>query len=312
MSTPESTVLPRCARRVTLKPTGVSGPLAALEALPDGPVTAVALLVPGFTGSKEDFLHLLEPLADAGVRALTIDQSGQCDSPGVPDVLAYSLDGPKGEGYGSSVFATDVRALVRSLAAEAQRPVHLLGHSFGGHVVREALLGDQLDHRAAGSPDPGPETRLPLASVTFLDSGPAAVVGKASRDRLELLLSVEGQLTLQQIHEISPIDRHPDPQVSAFLLRRWLANEPASIFAAARRLLHELDHTDDLKALLDAWDLPCLIMTGADEDVWSAPLLRETADRLGAEFALIPGAGHSPNTDQPGLVADALLKFWLG
>jgi pimeloyl-ACP methyl ester carboxylesterase len=53
-------------------------------------------------------------------------------------------------------------------------------------------------------------------------------------------------------------------------------------------------------------------MTGADEDVWSAPLLRETADRLGAEFALIPGAGHSPNTDQPALVAQALLEFWLG
>jgi pimeloyl-ACP methyl ester carboxylesterase len=53
-------------------------------------------------------------------------------------------------------------------------------------------------------------------------------------------------------------------------------------------------------------------MTGADEDVWPTPLLRETADRLGAEFTLIPGAGHSPNTDQPGLVADGLLEFWLG
>jgi pimeloyl-ACP methyl ester carboxylesterase len=76
--------------------------------------------------------------------------------------------------------------------------------------------------------------------------------------------------------------------------------------------LDEPDLTDEFKALLDAWDLRCLIMTGADEDVWSAPLLRETADRLGAEFALIPGAGHSPNTDQPALVAQALLEFWLG
>jgi pimeloyl-ACP methyl ester carboxylesterase len=310
VSTPESTTLPRCARRVDLNPVGVYKPVAALEALPDGPATATALLVPGFTGSKEDFLHLLQPLADAGVHAFAIDQSGQCDTPGVDDVLAYSLHGPNGEGYGSSIFATDVRALVYSLAAEARQPVHLLGHSFGGHVVREALLGTRLEYGPYGRP--GPEEPLPVASVTFLDSGPAAVVGKSSRERLELLLSVEGRLTLQQIHEISPVDQHPDPQVSAFLLHRWLANEPASIFAAARRLLDELDLTDELKALLDAWDLRCLIMTGADEDVWSAPLLRETADRLGAEFALIPGAGHSPNTDQPALVAQALLEFWLG
>jgi pimeloyl-ACP methyl ester carboxylesterase len=178
--------------------------------------------------------------------------------------------------------------------------------------VREALLGAHFDARAETEAGPKLGALLPLASVTFLDSGPAAVVGQSSRDRLELLLSVAGQLTLQQIHELSPIDRHPDPHVSAFLLHRWLANDPESLYAIARRLLREPDRTDDLKALLDAWDLPCLIMTGADEDVWPTPLLRETADRLGAEFALIPGAGHSPNTDQPGLVADGLLEFWLG
>lgn len=298
VSIPDSTDLPPCARRVDLA--AASGPIAALEAVPHGRAEATALLVPGFTGSKEDFIPQLEPLADAGFRVLSIDQRGQCDSAGLADPAGYLAGTPGGGGYGTSVFASDVRALVRALAAEETGPVHVLGHSFGGYIVREALLG------ASGDEDP-----LPLASVTLLDSGPAAVIGQGSRERLELLLEVESQLTLQQIHELVPVDEHPDPQVSKFLLRRWLANDPASLFSMARRLLGESDSTEELRALLDAWNLPCLVMTGIDEDVWSADLLRQTADRLDAAYVLIPGAGHSPNTAQPGLVAKALLEFWL-
>jgi pimeloyl-ACP methyl ester carboxylesterase len=302
VSIPDSTNLPACARRGEFAAS--SGPLAALEALPNGPAEATALLVPGFTGSKEDFLPLLELLTDAGVRVVSIDQRGQCDSAGLADPAGYAAGVPGSGGYGASVFASDVRALVRTLAADGTGPVHVLGHSFGGYVVREALLG------AESAPDGS--SPLPLASVTLLDSGPGAVIGQSSLERLDLLLSVEGQLTLQQIHELVPVNEHPDPQVSAFLLHRWLSNDLAALYAMARRLLAEPDCTEQLRALLDAWQLPCLVMTGIDEDVWSPELLRETAERLGAGYSLIPGAGHSPNTDQPGLMAKALLDFWLG
>lgn len=300
MSTPDSVDLPPCVRRVDLETPG--GRTAALEALPDRPAAASALLVPGFTGSKEDFLPLLEPLADAGVRVLAIDQRGQCDSAGLADPALYRATGPglDGEGYGTSVFAADLRALVKALAADSGGPVHLLGHSFGGYIVREAVLG-----AAAAEP-------LPLASVTLLDSGPAAVTGGSSLERLELLLALKDTHTLRQLHEISPVDVHPDPRVREFLLRRWLANDLASLVAMARRLLTEADRTDDLRARLDARKLPRLVVSGVDEDVWSAALLRETAERLAAGFVLIPDAGHSPNTGQPGLVAKALLEFWLG
>jgi len=294
VSVPGSVALPRCVRRVDLPLP--NGPLAALEALPQSTAEATALLVPGFTGSKEDFLALLEPFADAAVRVIAIDQRGQYQSPGLADPAGYIAAADQ---FGTSAFAADIRALVRSLADEGSGPVHLLGHSFGGHTVREALLGA------------GPRNPLPLASVTFLDSGPAAVVGRPSRERLELLLSVENQLTLQQIHDLSPVNAHPDARVSAFLLERWRHNDPASIFAMARRLLAEPDRTPELKALLDAWNLRCLIATGIDEDVWSARLLEEVAAQLEARYAVIPGAGHSPNTQQPEALAKALLEFWL-
>ncbi len=293
MSTPGSVDLPPGARRVDLETPG--GRTAAIEALPPGrPAAAGALLVPGFTGSKEDFLPLLEPLTDAGVRVLAIDQRGQCDSAWLPDPAGYDV------AYGTSVFASDLRALVHSFAADGAGPVHLLGHSFGGYVVREALLGAPVDEP------------LPLASVTLLDSGPAAVIGRSSLDRLEMLLALKDTHTLQQLNELSPVDVHPDPQVRAFLLRRWLANDLNSLAAMARQLLTEPDRTDELRALLDAQGLPRLVISGDDEDVWSAELLRETADRLAAGYVLIPDAGHSPNTAQPGLLAKALLEFWLG
>ncbi|MGH6654522.1 MAG: alpha/beta fold hydrolase [Actinocrinis sp.] len=285
--------LPRCAGRVDLAPAGVKRPVAALDARPDGEPRATILMVPGFTGSKEDFLHLLEPLAEAGVRTVAIDQSGQCDTRGVDDTAAYAVAGPGG----GSIFATDIRALVADLAAQDTGPVHVLGHSFGGHAVREALVGA--------------ESPLPLASLTLLDAGPAAVVGQSSVERLKLLLSIETELTLGQVHELSPVDRHSDPAVRDFLLHRWLSNEPASLFGMARRLLGEQDWTGDLKAQLDAWNLPCLVVAGEGEDVWPSPLISEMADRLGARYVEIADAGHSPNTDQPAALVKVLADFWL-
>jgi pimeloyl-ACP methyl ester carboxylesterase len=275
--------MPSCARR-----TGFAlpaGPLAALEGRPDGPAAATAVLVPGFTGSKEDFLPLLAPLAAAGVRAIAPDLRGQYESPGLADPA----------GYGMAGFGAELRALL-GLVADGG-PLHLLGHSFGGHVVREALLGGDIAPA--------------LRSVTLLCSGPAAVTGPAGA-RTEMFLAASDSLTLRQIHEFEPVDNHPDPDVKAFLLRRWLGNDVASLRMMARHLLDLEDRTDDLRALLAETGLPCLVATGTDEDVWPAPLQREAAERLGARFAEIPGAGHSPNTQQPEATAKVLLDFWLG
>lgn len=283
MSVPDSIAIPRCARRIELEvPTG---PLAALEGRPGESVVATAVLVPGFTGSKEDFLPLLDPLAAAGVRAIALDLRGQHESPGLPDPDGYSIE----------AFGADIRALLPLVADGG--PIHLLGHSFGGHAVREALLGGDVPSD--------------LRSLTLLCSGPAGAI-EAARARIELFLAAARDLTLQQIHEMEPVDRHPDPAVRAFLLKRWLGNDPASLQAIARRLLSEPDRTEELRELLIAANLPCLVVTGADEDVWPAELQRVTAERLGARFAAIPAAGHSPNTQQPEATAKVLLDFWLG
>src|ERR1700712_2314527 len=110
---------------------GGAGPLAALDTGGDC-VRGTVLLVAGYTGSKEDFAPLLAPMADAGLRAVAIDQRGQFESPGPDDPAQYSIP----------LLADDVLTVVGLLGAETPGPLHLLGHSFGGLVTRAAVLAE--------------------------------------------------------------------------------------------------------------------------------------------------------------------------
>ena len=70
------------------------GPLAVLVAEPSGPGDPhrrAALLVPGFTGSKEDFAPLLGPLSSDGRRVVAMDQRGQYESPGPEHPAPYAM-----------------------------------------------------------------------------------------------------------------------------------------------------------------------------------------------------------------------------
>ena len=92
--------------------------------------TGQRVLVPGFTGSKEDFIAVLAPLAARGVHAVALDLAGQYESTRPDDTEHYSLAG----------FAADVWSVAHQLAG----PRVLVGHSFGGLVVRDAVLSDPL------------------------------------------------------------------------------------------------------------------------------------------------------------------------
>ena len=78
---------PTGAIRTTLR--GTHGPLAALIATADRPAGTV-LLLPGYTGSKEDFGPILDPLAAAGLTAITVDLPGQHESEGPDEEDAYT------------------------------------------------------------------------------------------------------------------------------------------------------------------------------------------------------------------------------
>lgn len=287
MSTPQSLKLPGCARSLRLATP--RGEFAALRSEPAGEPLGTALLVPGFTGSKEDFIALLEPLADAGYRVLAVDQRGQYQSGGPDDPAPYAI----------AQLGADVRALGELLAGGG--PLHLLGHSFGGQVAREAVLGAD-----------GP---LPWASLTLLSTGPAAI-DPAEAARTKLLLDALQTMDLESIWQIlqqmeegsgDPAKR-PSPEVARFLHERWLANVPQALITMGGHLVSAPDRVDELAAATPA--LPKLVLSGVRDYAWPVEEQSRMAQRLGAGRVVIEDAGHSPNVEQAAATAAALARFW--
>jgi pimeloyl-ACP methyl ester carboxylesterase len=263
------------------------GPLAALTVGATARVTA--LLVPGFTGSKEDFAPLLDPIADAGIGAIAIDLPGQYESPGPDDEAAYRPES----------LGTLIAELIGKITADGQR-VLLLGHSFGGLVARAAILAD-----------------APIVGLTLLDSGPGELPPGARRTALdagEPELRARGIEAAQQVREkldsMSPDWSRKPAALKAFLRERMLRSSAAALLGMGTVLRTEPDRVAKLSRALRVIGAPCLVACGELDDAWSVASQRDMADRLDADFAVVPGAGHSPNTENPNGLLNTLLPTW--
>ena len=280
MSKPPFVALPAGAEALR-----VETPRGAFAALRAGrPVRGTALLVPGFTGSKEDFIALLEPLAGAGYRVVAVDGRGQ-----------YESDGPKDEdAYTQDELAQDVLALGAALGAAGGPPPHLLGHSHGGHVARAAVL------RAPGA----------FASLTLMSSGPGIVCDEQqSRAKLlaDALTTYDMETVWQAMRAFDPPETPVLPaDVADFLHRRWLGTSPVQLAATARQLCEEPDRTAELAGV----PLPVHVLTGESDYVWPVAEMDDMAHRLRAHRTVVGGADHSPNVDRPAETAAALAAFW--
>ncbi|MEU4654400.1 alpha/beta hydrolase [Streptomyces sp. NPDC023723] len=247
------------------------------------------LMLPGFTGSKEDFTLLHEPLAARGYRTVAVDGRGQ-----------YESDGPRHDesAYAQRELARDVLAQATALGSPAPHaPIHLLGHSLGGQIARAAVL---LDHS-------------PFRSLTLMSSGPAQI-SEPQRQRVKLLRDALAVLTMAEVWETMQAMGPPEevggpvrgPVDEERLRLRWLGTAPAQLLAGGQQLCTEPDRVAELTAV----PLPCHVLSGERDDTWPVPLLDDMAVRLDARRTVIAGAEHSPNADQPLPTATALADFW--
>ncbi|MDT7549513.1 MAG: hypothetical protein QOE84_1907 [Actinomycetota bacterium] len=250
------------------------GPIATLRAGEDGPAV---VLVPGYTGSKEDFRFIVEPLGAQGFSVTAIDQRGQHESPGPDDPDAYTIE----------ALATDLLAVIETVG----RPVHLVGHSFGGLVARAAVIRDATAVR----------------SLTLLCSGPAALHSPRTEAvaLLRPMLENDGHVAVADLLDAMADPAEP-PELRAFLRRRFLATNPIGLVAMADALATEVDRVDELRAT----GARVLVAYGENDDAWSPPVQADMALRLDAVHAVIPDAAHSPAVENPDATVAVLAAFF--
>jgi pimeloyl-ACP methyl ester carboxylesterase len=241
------------------------------------------VMVSGFFGTKEDYREVISLLAKAGFRGWAYDYSGQLDL--VPDEIEIEIE------YTITDMADDLIAVIR--AVTSGRPAHLIGHCLGGFVARSAALAE-----------PG------LArSLTLLATGPSLRERKhkAMLSGLAQLHTNGGTIALWPLVKV--LLAEDDTIMREFWHAKLSTMNPHWVTGTAESMADEPDRSAELTAA----GIPSLVVHGKrDRRLWSVDAYADMARRIGAGHVIIERASHSPNMEQPGPLAAALLDFWDG
>jgi pimeloyl-ACP methyl ester carboxylesterase len=238
------------------------------------------LLVHGFTGAKEDFTDWLDPLAELGWHAVAIDNRGHGTSAKPANKSDYSFD----------LLAADVLALADDRWGPTSSFV-LLGHSMGGMVAQVVAMRapDRLEGLVLMDTGHG--------RLSFIDAEQAAKVVSIVEARgidglADLMAGREAPLS-SPAHERLLAEREG---YAEFGDRKLRATATAAYAGMLTAMVEATDRLDALRTL----SVPTLVLVGEQD----TPLLgqsRNMAEAIpGAELAVLPDAGHSPqfeNTD---------------
>jgi len=243
------------------------------------------ILVHGFGGAKEDFAPHLDSLA-ADHRVITLDLRGHGESDGPDDPARYSLDR----------FAADLHSVLDALEVASGR---FLGHSMGGMIVRRFVLAH-------------PER---VDALVFMDTSPGAPPG-LDREIIELGVQIANEQGMDELKRVmdafGPLDTpsylrmlEEDPGYREFGDAKW-ATLSRGMYTAM--MVENCDQPDQLAAL-DAVTCPTMVLVG-EEDERFLGVSRQMSEQIaGAEFVVIPAAGHSPQFENPTAWITAVQAF---
>lgn len=260
-----------------------------LEVASAGDGGSPLLLVHGFGGAKEDFTGYLDRLAARGWHVVAPDLRGHGASDQPSGAAAYSIE----------LFAADLLALIGALGWD--RAV-ILGHSMGGMVAQHLVLSH-----------PGRVRALVLMDTAH---GP---MDWLDLDLLEMAATIIRDQGVEAFVAINNELRDNDPLLTPSF-RRLLDEEPGyaefcdrkALAASADMRLAMMPVFPAQPERLDALggvEVPTLVIVGAEDDGFLEHSARMAAAIPGAELAVITGAGHSPQFENPDAWWEAIVAF---
>ena len=262
------------------------GSVSSRFAAPSGELAVVSLgdpgiprvvLVPGVTGSKEDFVLMLPLLAEAGYYVQSYDLAGQYESAG-----AGPADGTP---YGYDLFYDDLVAFLESGA-----PAHLLGYSFAGTIAQLVVTRRPELVRSLALMTTSPDVGNGYRGMKWI--GPFTRFFTPHAGASLLLWGIDTNR-----------NKVP-PGRLAFVRSRFDYTRRDSIDDIVRLM----KHTPDLRDAIRASDIPKLVIIG-EHDLWPVNRHAAFAERIGAELAVYD-TGHSPCETTPHQLTRDLLALY--
>ena len=229
------------------------------------------VLVPGVTGSKEDFSLMLPGLAAAGYLVQSFDIAGQYES-----ASAGPRERRDGRAhYDYELFVADLISVLE----HGRRPAHVLGYSFAGTVAQIAF---------ARRPDL-------FASISLLSCPPRPGQAFRTVKRIGWFSTFAGgrlgaALLIWGIRSNVVPAR---PGRLRFVRHRFAFTNRRSVGDVIRLM----KRTPDLRSTLAESHIPKLVAVGT-HDLWSRALHEEFASEIGARLAVY-SSGHSPCETAP-------------
>ncbi len=210
----------------------------------------------------------------------------------VPDLAGFGLSEPSDEEHGIAGYADDMSAVLDQLAVD--RAV-VCGLSMGGYVAFDLVR--RFPKRVVG---------LVLVNTRADADGLDA---RARRE--EMMRQVRERGTSSLVDAMLPALLAPETVVTmpglVDALRAMIGSaSPTGVVAALRAMKERADSTPLLRQI----SVPTLVVAGRDDQLIPVDQSRAMAERIpGAQFTVIPGAGHLAPMEQPVATTRVLGEF---
>ena len=252
-----------------------SGELAMVSL--GNPADPRVVLIPGVTGSKEDFYLLAPILAAGGYYVQSFDLTGQYESADAGPV-------PGGH-YTYELLVADVVAFLRAGA-----PAHVLGYSFAGILSQIALVEHPHLFRSLTLLTTPPESGQSFRGVRTIGWLSWFLTGRQGAG-----LMIWGIVTNK--------NKVP-PSRLAFVRERFALTRRSSV----DDIVGLMKQVPDTRAAVAASPIPKLVATG-NHDLWPTHLHAAFAQQIAATLAVYH-TGHSPCETAPNQLGRDMLALF--